>query len=76
MEQKIAEDHNVNYKDLYNNMDVNDMILKMGYDGLTIGTGKDMIIVKYSSKWRLIHLPFCCAKHLRSVTSSLKSVFS
>lgn len=50
MEQIVAEEHNVNYKDLYNNMDVNDMIMKMGYDGLTIGTGKDMIIVKYSSE--------------------------
>lgn len=50
MEQKVAEEHNVNYKDLYNNMDVSDMIMKMGYDGLTIGTGKDMIVVKYFSK--------------------------
>lgn len=47
LEQEIARKYNVNYRDLYTKMDVSDMITKMGYDGLTLGTGKDMIIVKY-----------------------------
>ena len=47
LEQEVARNNNVNYRDLYTKMDVSDMIMKMGYDGLTLGTGKDMIIVKY-----------------------------
>lgn len=47
LEQEIARNNNINYRDLYAKMDVSDMITKMGYDGLTLGTGKDMIIVKY-----------------------------
>lgn len=47
LEQEVARNHNINYRDLYTKMDVSDMIVKMGYDGLTLGTGKDMIIVKY-----------------------------
>lgn len=47
LEQEIARNNNVNYRDLYSEMDVSDMVTKMGYDGLTLGTGKDMIIVKY-----------------------------
>lgn len=50
MEQEIAREHGVNYRDLYTKMDASEMIQKMGYDGLTLGTGKDMIIVKYSEK--------------------------
>lgn len=48
LEQEVARNHNINYRDLYTKMDVSDMVKKMGYDGLTLGTGKDMIIVKYS----------------------------
>lgn len=47
LEQSVAKENNVDYRDLYKNMDVSDMINKMGYDGLTLGSGKDMIIVKY-----------------------------
>ena len=47
LEQTVARENNVDYRDLYKNMDVSDMINKMGYDGLTLGSGKDMIIVKY-----------------------------
>ena len=47
LEQAVARENNVDYRDLYKNMDVSDMITKMGYDGLTLGSGKDMIIVKY-----------------------------
>lgn len=47
LEQEVARQHNVNYRDLYKHMDVSDMIMRMGYNGLTIGSGKDMIIVRY-----------------------------
>ena len=47
LEQEVAKENNVNYRDLYTKMDVSDLIKKMGYDGLTLGAGKDMIIVKY-----------------------------
>ena len=47
LEQAVARENNVDYRDLYKNMDVSDMITKMGYDGLTMGTGRDMMIVKY-----------------------------
>lgn len=47
LEQEVAKEHEISKADLYLNMDISDMIKKMGYDGLTLGTGKDMIIVKY-----------------------------
>lgn len=47
LEQAVARENGIQYRDLYKHMDVSDMITKMGYDGLTMGSGKDMIIVKY-----------------------------
>lgn len=47
LEQAVARENGIQYRDLYKNMDVSDMITKMGYDGLTMGSGKDMMIVKY-----------------------------
>lgn len=47
LEQAVARENGVEYRDLYRHMDVSDMITKMGYDGLTMGSGKDMMIVKY-----------------------------
>lgn len=47
LEQEVAREHKISKADLYLKMDISDMIKKMGYDGLTLGTGKDMIIVKY-----------------------------
>lgn len=47
LEQKLSEENNVKYGSLFKYTDPSEVIKKMGYDGLTIGTSSDMIIVKY-----------------------------
>lgn len=46
-EQEVAREHKIKLQDLYKYMNPDDMIKKMGYDGLTVGTSNDMTIVKY-----------------------------
>lgn len=46
-EYEIAKKYNIEKNDLYNHIDLDKMILKMGYDGITIGPKEDMIIVRF-----------------------------
>ena len=51
-EQELAREHNIDKRHLYRNQDLSVIIKKMGYDGITIGPKKDMIIVSYETKMK------------------------
>ena len=51
-EQALAEEHNIDKRHMYRNQDLSIIIKKMGYDGITIGPKKDMIIVSYETKMK------------------------
>lgn len=51
-EQSLAEEHNIDKRHMYRNQDLSVIIKKMGYDGITIGPKKDMIIVSYETKMK------------------------
>lgn len=51
-EQALAEEHNIDKRHMYRNQDLSVIIKKMGYDGITIGPKKDMIIVSYETKMK------------------------
>lgn len=46
-EYEIAAQYKLPRRYLYLSMDVSDLFQKLGYDGVTIGRGKDMIVVSY-----------------------------
>lgn len=46
----LSESLGIKKTDLHLVGEINDIICRLGYDGATIGTGKDMIIVKYFNK--------------------------
>lgn len=46
----LSESLGIKKTDLYLVGEINEIICKLGYDGATIGSGKDMIIVKYFKK--------------------------
>lgn len=46
----LSESLGIKKTDLHLVGDINEIICKLGYDGATIGSGKDMIIVKYFKK--------------------------
>ena len=48
LEQSICKQYGIEKRYLYSDdFDVSDLIKKMGYDGLTMGSGKERIVVKY-----------------------------
>lgn len=48
-EKELANSLGIPKNKLYNNDNVDKYVKKLGYDGITIGTGKDMTIVTYSN---------------------------
>lgn len=49
-EKELANSLGMPKNKLYNNDNVDKYVKKLGYDGITIGTGKDMTIVTYSNE--------------------------
>ena len=50
MEYLICQEYNIRKEHLYNDeFNIEDLVKKMGYDGVTIGEDDNMIIVKYIS---------------------------